>query len=222
MKRLESSLGKTSVNLGSFVVGGFAFSLLHRHDIRVAIASGMHLKQHVTDAARRLEMLAILYPCYWRWSTTMLVRTMVERMGELARSDDARRADILEKALGEMENHMDDYQVVGFRQERRVDLVRRSEAKRLKGDVFRYHPFSNPASRRTGAQEIRILLADLRSGSLWRACQALALAWQTDLTYRKSAEVLATHSIALWRGTGAVYGRTRWTFFAEPSLHTPL
>ena len=124
------------------------------------------------------------------------------------RSDAAKRADILEKALREMEDRMADYQVAGFRQERRVDLVQRSEAKRLDGDVFRYHPFSNPSSRRTGAQEIRILLADLRSGSLWRACEAPALAWQTNLSYRKSAEVLATHGIALWRGAGTIYGRT--------------
>ena len=55
--------------LGAFMVGGFASTLLHRHDIRVGIASGMFLKPVVPETAVRLELLMVLYPCYWKWSS---------------------------------------------------------------------------------------------------------------------------------------------------------
>ena len=85
---------------------------------------------------------------------------------------------------------MRDKQVVGYRDEKRVALLQRSEARQITCSAegrCGYHPISNPASRRTGASEARILLRDVRSwklegwrgfgpavGSLWRDVQALA------------------------------------------------
>ena len=61
-----------------YVVGGSALTLLRRHDIRVGIASGMFLKTFVPDRSRRIEMLMMLYPAYWRWSTRDRVIAMRE------------------------------------------------------------------------------------------------------------------------------------------------
>ena len=210
--RLQSTLGDVSDRVGAFIVGGFALTLLHRHDIRVGIASGMFLRHFVSDTAKRLELLAVLYPSYWRWSTRSVLGAMAAHMDELLRADSNRRADILQEAWDAMEVEMSEYQVVGFRRECRVDLLLRSEAKRVVGkakDCFGYHPYSNPASRRTGSQEVSILLADLRSGSLWRACVDLAQEWRTNPTYTQSEQVLVKHGIALWAGAKATYGRAR-------------
>jgi hypothetical protein len=210
-KRAEIALGKkVSARIGAFAAGGFACALLHRHDIRVGIASGMFLRHFAFDAARRLELLAVLYPCYWRWSTRSVLRAMVARADELASAGHDRRADIFLEAWDAMEVEMSEQQVVGYRGECRVDLLPRAIAKRATGKSrgrFGYHPYSNPGSRRTGAQEVRRLLDDVRDGSLWRACQDLLQSWQTKATYRDSAEVLVKHGLALW--SGASYNRTR-------------
>ena len=219
-KRKNAFLGPAAAKAGAFVAGGFAFSLQHRHDIRTGIASGMYLKHFVCDASIRMEILAVLYLCYWRWSTRSVLRFITQppaRMEELLHADSNRRADILLAAINEMEAAFGPYQVVGFREERRVDLLLRSESKRLGGGsagCFRYHPYSNPASRRTGAQEFRILLPDIRSGNLRRACEDLAQAWRggasgahSKPTYAASEKVLLRHGIKLWRRSQ--YGRVR-------------
>ena len=139
---------------------------------------------------------------------------------ELANAGHDRRADIYLEAWGAMEVDMSSQQVVGYRGERRVDLLPRAIAKRLVGQTrgrFGYHPYSNPSSRRTGGQDVRKLLEDVRNGSLWRACQDLPLSWQTKATYRASAEVLVKHGLALWTRR-ALYNRMRflrWLFKAE-------
>ena len=221
-KRVDNAFGPTSALLGAFVVGGFALSLLHRHDIRTAIASGMYLKHFVRDATKRLELLAVLYLCYWRWSTESVLRSITQplaRMEKFLLADSDRRADMLLQAFNEMGKEMEPRQVVGFREERRVDLLLRSESKRLLGGskgCFGYHPYSNPASRRTGAQEFHRLLPDIRSGDLRRACEDLARTWyggasgaQSKPTYRAAEKVLQTHKIKLW--AGADYGSIRWS-----------
>ena len=81
--RRERLLGGAASRAGVYVVGGCALTLLHRHDIRVGIASGMFLKTFVPDRSRRIEMLTMLYPAYWRWSTRDLVIAMHERREEL-------------------------------------------------------------------------------------------------------------------------------------------
>ena len=213
-----------------YVVGGSALTLLHRHDIRVGIASGMFLKTFVPERSRRIEMLAMLYPAYWRWSTRDLVIAMHEHREELTASGaDAaasgagaasRRADIYAAAWDKVEATMRDKQVVGYRDEQRVALLQRSEAKRItcgKKGRFGYHPFSNPSSRRTGASEARILLPDVRGGQLESVSKALDQQWAASgATYKHSHEVLAKHEISLWKR--ARYNRIRflrWLFKAE-------
>ena len=115
---------------------------------------------------------------------------------------------------------MRDKQVVGYRDEQRVALLQRSEARRITCSAegrFGYHPSSNPASRRTGASEARILLPDVRSGKLERVGKALDQQWAASgATYKHSHEVLINQSISLWKRAG--YNRIRflrWLFKAE-------
>ena len=81
--RRERLLGRAASRVGVYVVGGSALTLLHRHDIRVGIASGMILKTFVPDRSRRIEMLAMLYPAYWRGSTRGLAIAIHEHREEL-------------------------------------------------------------------------------------------------------------------------------------------
>ena len=91
-----------------------------------------------------------------------------------------------------MTRGMADYQVVGFRTEQKLELMSRTDAKRLNAkanDAFRYHPFMNPSSRVTAETDIRLLLGNVRTGKLLRACEALSLAWRTTRTYSESAKI---------------------------------
>ena len=111
-------------------------------------------------------------------------------------------------------------QVVGYRDEQRVALLHRSKARRITCCAegrFGYHPISNPASRRTGASEARILLPDVRSGKLERVGESLDQQWAASgAAYKHSQEVLVQKSISLWKR--ADYNRIRflrWLFKAE-------
>ena len=198
--------------LGAFVVGGFACSLLHRHDIRVGIASGMVLKLVVPEAAKRVELLMALYPCYWKWSTAAVLRHLISRMDKLLGASAKVRARMLENAWRAMEREMSSRQVVGHRDLHKVELLTRAAAKKITSRAagrFGYHAYMNPASRRTGAQEFAILLPDLKSGKVELACADLVRTWAaaSGANYRDSEQVLAKHGIALF--SGAVYNRTR-------------
>ena len=114
---------------------------------------------------------------------------------------------------------MRDKQVVGYRDEQRVALLHRSKARRITCCAegrFGYHPISNPASRRTGASEARILLPDVRSGKLERVCKTLDQQWAASgATYKHSLEILIRQS-RLWKTSS--YNRIRfprWLFKAE-------
>ena len=131
--RLHTALGSTAAYVGSYVVGGVAVSLQHRHDIRVGIASGMLLRSLVPDVATRLALLAAVFPSYWGWSTSMVLEAICARMNEFLRAQPLARAEFLEEAWTAMSVKMANYQVVGFRGECKVDLVLRTEAKRLVG-----------------------------------------------------------------------------------------
>ena len=196
-------------------MGGFAISLRHRHDIRVGIASGMLLRSVVLDGATRVALLAALYPAYWRWSTSMLLNSICARMHELLRAQPLARAEILREAWAAMSNEMAKCQVVGVRDKCKVSLLPRTEANRPRSKnngsvdgLFRYHPFSNPSSRRTGLAEFHVLLHDLCSGSLWRACAELASLLTSSPTYAKAVEVVKKHGIKLWSDRGR-YNRVR-------------
>ena len=207
--------------LGAFIVGGCASTLLHRHDIRVGIASGMFLKPVVPDTAKRLELLMSLYPCYWKWSTAAVLRHMSSRMDRLSGATAKERASILENAWRAMERKMSSHQVVGQRTLQTVDLLTRAEAKKITSSAegcFGYHPYMNPASRRTGAKEFKLLLPDLKSGKVARACAELVGTWAaaSGASYSASEKVLVKHNISLF--SCAAYCRTRflrWLFQAE-------
>ena len=91
--------------IGAFIVGCFSLTLLHRHDIRVGIASGMFLKRVVPDTAKRLELLMCLRTCYWKWSTAAVLRHLEvsSRMDRLSCATAEERAWILENAWHDME-----------------------------------------------------------------------------------------------------------------------
>jgi len=162
----------------------------------------MWLKRVVFDRASRLELLAVLFPAYWRWSTSMLLAGISAKMTELLRADSHHRAKIIEAAWLAMATHMDNYQVVSSRSERTVELLPRKRKPLAPGqeDIFNYHAYSNPSSRRTGLRDFQILLKDLRSGSLWRACESLAELWTTDPrpTYVDSVNIFKTARISLF------------------------
>ena len=138
--------------LGAFIVGGFASTLFYRHDIRVGIASGMFLKLVAPETAKRLELLTFLYPCYWKWSTAAVLRHLIPHMDAWAASGAKAegRARVLQNAWLRMETEMSPRQVVGRRALRTVELLPRTEAKKITGSAkgcFCYHAYSNPASR---------------------------------------------------------------------------
>ena len=86
----------------------------------------MLLNTIVPDRSRRIEMLAMLHPAYWRRSTRELVIAMHEHRKEFAASGAgaaSRRADIYAAAWDTMEATMRDQQVVGYRDEQRVALL---------------------------------------------------------------------------------------------------
>ena len=148
-----------------------------------------------------------------------MLERILAHLDQYLAADALGRSEIIEKALQSMTNRMADFQVVGFRTEHKVELMPRTESKRLKAnaaDVFRYHPFMNPSSRTSAEKDIQLLLDDMRTGKLLRACEALDLAWRTTRTYSDSSRILQAHEIKLWSSPKRSYGRTR----LPPIAHT--
>ena len=108
----NGGLGQLAGHVGAFVAGGFILTLNHRHDIRVAIASGMFLKTFLLNTPLRLEVLFLISPCYWKWSTGMLLGSVVARYFEWATADPVARADMWQSAWNSMAGAMSDMQVV--------------------------------------------------------------------------------------------------------------
>ena len=164
-----------------------------------------------------------LYPCYWKWSTAAVLRNLTPRMDRLFRATAKGRARMLENAWRAMVRKMAPRQVVGHRTLRTVELLSRAEAKKITSVAegrFGYHPYMNPASRRTGGQQFARLLPDLKSGKVARACAELVRTWAaaSGASYRVSEKVLVDQEISLFSGRGARYNRTRflrWLFRAE-------
>ena len=207
-RRTRPSIGTLSQQVGAFVAGGFILTLLHRHDIRVAIASGMFLKQFVIITARRLEILFFIAPCYWKWSTSHVLSSIVAQYGKYCTADPVARADMLQIAWGDMVKRMSDYQVVT--QNTDVLLMHRNDAKKLGGisdGVYKYHPFMNPSSRRNGTHHFESLLEDLRNSRLCRLCEDLARVFHDRPTYARALKVLEAGDVKLFEGN--TYRRTR-------------
>ena len=92
-----------------------------------------------------------------------------------------------------------------------MELLPRSESKKMcsaKKNTYGYHPYMNPANRRTGYQEWVILKDDIENGSLWRVCTALSEAWRANPTYNKSEKILRDGKIKML--LGPKYTRTRF------------
>ena len=180
----------------------------------VGIAPGMYLKQIVPDRALRLELLTVLYLCYWRWPTSKLLAHIAPAPGEFLRAGPEGRADMLQRALRRVEGELRDFQVVSDVLDRRVTLMRRGEAMLLANCArrlgftryFCYYPMMNPSNRRAGAAGFEKLLPSLRDGSLWRACVGLANV-QFGLTYINFGKMF--ENAALWGGRRPSYSRVR-------------
>ena len=215
LHRLKTSLPAACPFIGAFVQGGYIFSLLHRHDIRVGIASGMFLKQIIPDRALRLELLTALYLCYWRWPTSKLLARVASASGEFLRAGPDGRADMLQRAFRDAADELRGFQVVSDVLDRSLTLMPCGEAKRL-GSLWRRHlgftrywcshPLMNPSSRLSGAAEFEKLLPNLRDGSLWRACVELANI-QCGLTYINFDKIF--ENVAVWGGRRRSYSRVR-------------
>ena len=100
---LKSTLEPLAVN--AWVDGGFILTLLHRHDIRVGIASAMYIRSHwCVSCALRLELLCVLHLCYWRWPTKMLLEAMEQRVEEYSLAQPLARAQIWREVWQIMES----------------------------------------------------------------------------------------------------------------------
>ena len=216
LARLRPVLGPAADKVGAYIVGGFALTVEHRHDIRVGVASGEYLKRRgCVSTAARLELLAVLYLCYWRWSTSSLLGHLEAEMPRFERADSAGRAEMLEGAWSAMAADMAEFQVVGDRDRHEVQLVPRVQRHAVKraasGATFAYDPCMNPSSRRNGEQQFAILLPEVRSGKVRRACEELAGLFRKGRpTFRDTADILQQHEIRLWQSAGATYNRIRW------------
>ena len=100
--------------IGAYVSGGRALTLAHRHDIRVGKAAALVLKRLVPDKTKQLELLIMLYPCYWRWSTEIVLKAIVANIDQLLAGDSMQRSQIVKGAYDSMILTMENYHVVGF------------------------------------------------------------------------------------------------------------
>ena len=231
LKRLHGHVGDVAKCFGDFVQGGPCASLLHRHDVRTGIAAGMVLREHFATAsgALRVEILCVVFVCYWKWAPARILNYVLRHQGELLAAADARgRAALYERAWEEAMSFVrpDDFTVVCNRLEATVELLPRSEKPRERGriapDFFCYHPAMNPAKRRPAEHEFDILMEDLRGDRLEPATVALAekFAAASGATATSGASYVACEpllrKVQLWKG--ARYSRTtflRWLFRAE-------
>ena len=231
LKRLHWHVGDVAKCFGDFVQGGCCASLLHRHDVRTGIAAGMVLREHFATAsgALRVELLCVVFVCYWKWAPARILNYVLRHQGELLAAADARgRAALYERAWEEAMSFVrpDEFTVVCNRLEATVELLPRSEkpreGRRIAPDFFCYHPAMNPAKRRPAADEFDILMEDLRGDRLEPATVALAekIAAASGATATSGASYVACEpllrKVQLWKG--ARYSRTtflRWLFRAE-------
>ena len=194
--------------------------MLHRHDVRVAIASGMFLRQLGVDDAKRLEILFFIAPVYWTWSTSHLLRSIVARYGEWSSGDSVARADLWQTVWDEMVRDMGNFQVVvGAGCD--VSLVCREKSKTMGGasqGVHKYHSFMNPSSRRTATVDFEVLLDDLRERRLCRACEGIADLFRRGVpSYNEVFEILKHSGVKLFLAKSARRTRLRG---AQPEVYS--
>ena len=209
---LKKALGPLLCAVSAWVDGGFILHLLHRHDIRVGIASGMYIRSHwCVPVALRLELLCVLHLCYWRWSTKVLLQEMEQRIDEYAAAQPLARGSIWRVVWAIMEAKMEEMQVASWSTTKISKLMPRSEIKQARrlsdNDFSAHHAYMNPSSRRSGAKEFNLLVESISDGSLWRACQQIATQLQTEVSYTAVSDAMRNHDVALWKSGG--YGCVR-------------
>ena len=130
-KQLQAIIGPPGRCFGAFVCGGVVASLRHRHDVRAGIAASMYLRSALPEAKLRIEVLCVVYLCYWKWSARAFLNALVTRLGELRAADSPRRAELYEAAWAEMLSEVKPAErtVVSDRCHRRVDLIDRKDKK---------------------------------------------------------------------------------------------
>ena len=203
---LKHALGPLRKAVGAWLDGGFVLTLLHRHDIRVIIASGMYIRKcWGVSRVMRLELLCVLHLCYWRWSTKLLLEEMEHRVPEYSLAEPLARAEIWKEVWQKMENKMAQVQVVAWSDRRELEVMDRRDVKRARdgggGADFRaYHPYMNPSSRRSGAHQFIILVDSLADGSLWRACEEIARNLKDTPSYTAVTDAMRKHKVTLWQG----------------------
>ena len=222
IKRLQSALGNqdAATCLGDFIQGGLAASLLHRHDVRVGIASGIFLRERITDVSLRLEVLCLPFLCYWKWPSASILKSVASTLESLLASDAEGRASLYERFWDQATQDVrpEEFAVVCHRRRRTAQLFPKARVRSLGGngaDFFSYHSMMNPACRRLASEEFKILMADLRSGRLKTAIDALVDIFAASGASYKDCEV-PLRKVHLWGG--AQYSRTRflrWLFKAE-------
>ena len=222
---LKKTLGCLRRHVDAWIDGGFILRLSHRHDIRVGIASGMYIRQHwPVTSPLRLEILCVLHLCYWRWSTKLLLETLEPRVDEFAAAQPLARAKIWREVWDVMWNEMADKQVLTVSATKHVKLVPRLQIEGLrrqagKNSGFKaHHPVMNPSSRRPGPHEFTLLMTSLEDGSLWRACEEIAVAFEGDeaAPYSAITNAMKNSNVHPWvKGGYGCVRLARWLLQAE-------
>ena len=105
---LKYALGPLRQSVGAWLEGGVVLTLLHRHDIRVIIASGMYIRKcWGVSRVLRLELLCVLHLCYWIWLTKLLLEEMEHRLQEYSVAQPLARAEIWREVWKIMESKME-------------------------------------------------------------------------------------------------------------------
>ncbi len=224
LKRLRRELGEVADRFGDFVHGACVASLSHRHDVRMGIASGMHLREHIVSSATlRLEVLCVTHLCYWKWPAATFLRRLLRRAGELLGADAQGRASLYELAWAEAAALSARFSVVCHRGRRTVELWPCARARALgepAADDYCLYDVAggDPSAQcrgRAGARNFAVLMQDLRSGHLEGALAKVARAFAAPgATYSACDAHLRT--LQLWKNAR----RSRlnflcWLFKAE-------
>ena len=211
---LKSTLGKDlTCHVADWVGGGFILSSLHRHDIRVGIASGMYIRQQWPMIATplRLEILCVLSLCGWRWTTKKLLELLEPRVLEYARSQPLARAQIWQEVWDAVEFEIGDMFVVTLHASQ-AKLVSKWQLRQLyregslrdtqnaRGQSSSWNVLVDQWSRRSASKEFSILKISLRDGSLWRACHQLAERFEgcSQASYSAVSDAMNVNGVAFW------------------------
>ena len=206
---LKSTLGKDlTCHVADWVGGGFILSSLHRHDIRVGIASGMYIRQQwpIVAAPLRLEILCVLSLSNWRWTTKKLLELLEPRVLEYARSQPLARALIWQELWDAMESEMNGRCVLALPASQ-AKLVSRWQHRKFyrkgnstAGESSCGSVLVNHVSRRSVSKEFYILNKSLRDGSLWHACIQLAFKFDggRQASYRAVSDAMNDNGVTLW------------------------